>query len=125
MSTAWAQLMISTHAIFKIILYSQGQNNLSIPMDTVVSPASSAVFHFEKGFCSLNNQCTAPCGDLQNPCGPSPACTALGAMSEWASLHYGAHTLQIKQPFLIHKDSVKGTENNNSNNKNTTNVQIA
>lgn len=46
-------------------------------------------------------------------------------MSERASVHYGAHTLQIKQPFLIHKDSVKGPENNNSNNKHTTNMQIA
>lgn len=41
LSTIWAQLMISTLAILSIISYSQGQNNLSVPTDTVLSPATA------------------------------------------------------------------------------------
>lgn len=54
----------------------------------------------------------ALCGDLQSHRGLFLACTAFGVMSARASHHYRAHTLQINQPFVIHKDSVKGTEKN-------------
>lgn len=59
--------MISTHAIFKIILYSQGQNNLSIPMDTVFSPASSAVFHLKKDSAAWTISAQLPVGICKAP----------------------------------------------------------